>query len=313
MAVIPPKGRTVDRRPSLRGKVMQDVVMGVERNRAWPPKRAKNLPEVTKDQNDWFRQAQWATKYWAPNPYMEAMRAVKGTPLLPRDIMTMIMAGRLGALVMRDGKVKWPMAALQDISQSLDVVTQEPGYTVQRGTDGLWRGFNLADGSIGGWSLIERKRLTVAANAFEFNDISDLYNDLCIEYYCRSAGTEANVLLQMNGDTANNYAWQRQNKFGEAYGNAVAYIEIGAIPNSAAPASVAGGGRCTIPNANQGDFFKACYGDGFWMGNAFSNAQTMSQANQGWWKSLSRVEDLKIKLATHNFAVGSTVTLWGRP
>jgi hypothetical protein len=292
---------------------MQDVSHGVERNRAWPQKRKKNLPAITKEQNDQFRQYQWATKYWAPQLYINCMNAVKGTPLLPRDLMTAIMANRLCAITLVDGRTMYPMPAVQDVSASLDVIVATPGYGLIRGQD-KWEGINMAGpGFGGGWRLIERQRMAVAANAFDFTSISDIYNDLCVEYFCRSAGTEANVQMQLNGDTANNYAWQRQNKFGEAYGNGVAYVEIGAIPNSSAPAGVAAGGRCTIPNANQTDFYKAIYGDGFWMGNAFSNAQTMGQVNQGWWKNTAKVASMKVKLPTNNFVVGSTVTLWGRP
>lgn len=157
MAAFPPKDKTVDRRPSLSGVLMQDVAHGVERSRAWPRKRGKKLDPVTKDQNDLFRQYQWATKYWDPKLYIQAMNAVKGTPLLPRDIMTMIMSGRLCSIRMVDGKVWYPMAALQDVSQSLDVITQTPGRSIRRG-DELWEEYNPAIGSAQ-WTLVHYEEI----------------------------------------------------------------------------------------------------------------------------------------------------------
>src|SRR3546814_3988250 len=51
-----------------------------------------------------FRQAQWATKYWPSPMVVDIAEAVKGTPLLPRDIMTMIMSGRAFMLTLADGR-----------------------------------------------------------------------------------------------------------------------------------------------------------------------------------------------------------------
>lgn len=133
MAALPPPGKTLNRRPALRGVVMQDVSQGAERTRAWPKKRKHKLPARTKDQNEWFRQAQWATKFWDPNLYIQAGQAVKGTPLLPRDIMTMIMANRFVALTGPDGRTYWPMTSIQDVSASLDVFSPSLGWTLRRG------------------------------------------------------------------------------------------------------------------------------------------------------------------------------------
>lgn len=167
MAAFPPKDKTVDRRPSLSGVLMQDVAHGVERSRAWPRKRGKKLDPVTKDQNDLFRQYQWATKYWDPKLYIQAMLAVKGTPLLPRDIMTMIMSGRLCAVMGVNGRNLYPMAALRDVSESLDVITQTPGQSIIRG-DEVWEPYTPGGGGGVGWFKVHDAPI---ANPTAFVDV----------------------------------------------------------------------------------------------------------------------------------------------
>lgn len=200
MAVLPPKGRTVDRRPSLRGTVMQDVSHGVERNRAWPQKRKKNLPEVTKDQNDLFRQYQWATKYWDPKLYKVAMEAVRGTPLLPRDIMTMIMANRLACITKTDGTRIYPMTAVRDVSESLDVITQTPGQSIRRGQE-VWEPYTPSPGGGGGsFSLIQAINITTPVPNLVFTAL-DPYSELLLLMagVTASGSTQRRVVLSSNG------------------------------------------------------------------------------------------------------------------
>lgn len=140
MAVLPPKNKTDPRRPSLRGKVMFDVTQGTERARRWPRARGKAKTNAERERQDWFRQMQWATKYMDPRLMMDAMNAVKGTPLLPRDVLTMLLAGRMLAFNMPDGRKIFPVQAKQDVSNSLDAISQTVGYTLRRTADG-WEGF----------------------------------------------------------------------------------------------------------------------------------------------------------------------------
>lgn len=143
------------RKPSFRGRVMFDVVNGQIRVRKWPKKRGKKLAAHTLEQNDWFRQAQWATKYWDPRLMQDIADAVSGTPLLPRDIATMIMAGRFASITIPGHGTIYPMAAINDVTQSLDVVAQQRGNMLVRGPD-LW--MPLAAGP-DGWLLTSRGEL----------------------------------------------------------------------------------------------------------------------------------------------------------
>ena len=133
MAVFPPKDKLVTRRPSLKGLLMQDVSNGAERSRAWPRKRGKNLPPAQKERMEWFRQAQWATKYIEPEVMVTFANATKGTPLLPRDLATMMFAGRFTTLILEDGRKVFSVQQLQDVSFSLDAISQTEGYQLIRG------------------------------------------------------------------------------------------------------------------------------------------------------------------------------------
>lgn len=135
MAIIQNDGKRERRRPSLKGGVMLDVVNGQERARSWPKKRGKPKSQKTADQNEWFRQAQWATKFMPAEMYWQIADAVKGTPLLPRDILTMMMAGRLLAFTMPNGRTMWSVQVANDVSQALDVIADLPGSMLVRGAD----------------------------------------------------------------------------------------------------------------------------------------------------------------------------------
>lgn len=139
MAILHNDGKRRTRRPSLKGVVSMQVRNGQEIMTAWPATRKKKINPKTAEQMEWFRQAQAATKYLAPDMLFNAIEATKGTPLLPRDVLTMMFAGRLVAITMPDGKTKYSRAAMNDVSTSLDTISQTPGDTLVRGPNG-WEG-----------------------------------------------------------------------------------------------------------------------------------------------------------------------------
>lgn len=121
------------RRPSFRGRAYFVIDKQNETARRWPKARGRKLKAKTKNQMEWFLQAQWATKYWAPALQVQVAQALQGTPLLPRDLMTMIMANRFCYITLEDGRRLYPMTAVQDVSESLDVIAQVPGQMLFRG------------------------------------------------------------------------------------------------------------------------------------------------------------------------------------
>lgn len=124
-----------DRRPALKGRLQFDIVNGQERVRKWPKKRGKPRSDAEAERREWFRQAMWATKFWPAQIQNQCREAVAGTPLLPRDIMVMIMAGRLNAPSFTDGTRLFPMAARKSVSESLDILSQAPGSMLGRGPE----------------------------------------------------------------------------------------------------------------------------------------------------------------------------------
>lgn len=132
--------RGTPRRPSLKGRVMFDTLRGQERVRSWPRKRGTPKSPVVRENNELFRQYQWATKFWPAGFVIPIMDAVKGTPYLPRDLMTMIMAGRLWQISCTDGTVIYSIEQIRDVSEVLDVINRTPGLSIIRGEQ-YWEPF----------------------------------------------------------------------------------------------------------------------------------------------------------------------------
>lgn len=112
---------------------MVDVSNGKIRVRKWPRKRGPPKTEAGREHVEWFRQANWATKFWDPMLVSQIIEATAGSPLMPRDLMLQFMAGRAYYLVGESGVKIYPMAAKRDVSESLDVIAQQEGMLMYRG------------------------------------------------------------------------------------------------------------------------------------------------------------------------------------
>lgn len=117
---------------------MIDTVRGVLRVRAWPKKTGTPKSALQRWWNDWFRQANFLAKYTDGMSAARAIELTKGTGLYPRDIILRAMRGRLLFLTDETGKTWYPMAAIQDISDTLDILAQDIGSVLARATD-RWR------------------------------------------------------------------------------------------------------------------------------------------------------------------------------
>ena len=166
MAIIRGDGKgAAKRRPALRGLVMQDVSRGAERTRAWPRSRGKPKAPGEAERQKKFAMANLATKYVAPQIAVDFTNAVKGTPLLPRDLLISMFYQRLAAIVMPDGKVLWPMPARNDVSQALDALANQPGQMLRRGP-AIWEPVEEIASTAKGCVLTRATAFTVApANA----------------------------------------------------------------------------------------------------------------------------------------------------
>lgn len=124
---------------------MLDVTHGAPRVRAWPRDRGRGGTPEQKAQRDWFRQASWAIKYMAPEMVKDVMEARQGKPLLPRDMLMMMLSGRLATFTTPSGKRLIPQVAQNDVSESLDFITVNPGYMLVRGPE-TWIGVPAPNG-----------------------------------------------------------------------------------------------------------------------------------------------------------------------
>src|SRR3546814_15330390 len=69
----------------------------------------------------------------APDMQAAFIRATHRTSLYPRDLFSIMLSGGLAWIVGADGKRYYPMATKQAVSESLDVISQVPSYTLIRG------------------------------------------------------------------------------------------------------------------------------------------------------------------------------------
>ncbi len=134
------------RGPSYSGKFMIDTVRGVLRVRKWPRKRGTPKSALQLWWIDWFRQANLLAKYVDAASARRAIEITANSGMYPRDVLLAAMRGRLYIWQDQAGKVWHPMAAIQDISDSLDVLAQDVGSLLVRYGD-RWRA--LSGGSPG--------------------------------------------------------------------------------------------------------------------------------------------------------------------
>lgn len=127
---------------------MIDSVRGVLRVRKWPRKYGKARSALQQYWIDWFRQANLLAKYADGMTQARAIALTKGTGLYPRDIMLKAMRGRLYVWADTTGWKWYPMAAIQDVSDSLDALAQTIGSVLVRATD-RWRAAGPASPTIG--------------------------------------------------------------------------------------------------------------------------------------------------------------------
>jgi hypothetical protein len=132
MAKLPPQNPPI-RRPALRGRFVVRTWRGKTIVQAWPKPRGENLSPKQKEAVAWFREAAFAAKLSAAPIQNLSREMAKGTQFLPRDLLYKNFAGRLFHLIDTNGRKIYSMAAMQDVSEILDILGQEPGMILVRG------------------------------------------------------------------------------------------------------------------------------------------------------------------------------------
>jgi len=121
--------------PSHRGAMMVDVTRNVLRVRAWPKKRGRPKSALQLYWVDWFRQANALAKLADNYTLARAIELTKNTGWYPRDIILKAMAGRLYTWTDSTGWTYYSMAAITDISKTLDILAQTVGSLLVRHSD----------------------------------------------------------------------------------------------------------------------------------------------------------------------------------
>lgn len=145
-----------------------------------------------------------------------------------------------------------------------------------------------------------------------FTNIPSGFRDLDLRIRARSAsGTDAIPQIQFNGDTGNNYAYCRANRFGSDLQTAIAYIQANTIPNSGTfdlPVR-----SCTIVTIS--DYAntvekKATHSVGGGI-LAVAGGTIITEQVAGMWKSLDVIHRIRVFLSSGSFADGSSLSLYG--
>lgn len=132
---------------ALRGKLQITVKRGQLIAAGWPRKRGKPKSAKTREQNEWFRQANLLAKYADGDAQWMAIEITKNGPLYPRDIMMSAMKGRLFEVLIIDGQEFTAVAVRDDVSHDLDLLAGTAlGTLMFRGPE-LWQ--SLVPGTLG--------------------------------------------------------------------------------------------------------------------------------------------------------------------
>lgn len=130
------KTREGIRLPSLRGVAVVDETRGALRVRKWPRPPGRHRHPTLEYWSRWLKAATYVYRYQPAKFQAQLQEATKGTVWLPRDIFISALRGRAWALQTEEGTY-YPMAAVEDVSDLLNIIAQFPGMMLYRGTD-LW-------------------------------------------------------------------------------------------------------------------------------------------------------------------------------
>lgn len=180
--------------------------------------------------------------------------------------------------------------------------------------DGAWA---APPGGGGSGALIKLSQtiLGVDTATVTFSAIVGTYTDLVISVMGRSSATAQNdsVLVQYNGDTANNYDQQELRGVTSAAtaGNNVAggSAFLGFIPAATATAGFAGTIQSVISSYSGTTFFKEAITTN---GTIDTTIVTRVEAIWHQWRSTTAITSILIFLPSANFKAGSSFTLYGK-
>lgn len=149
--------------------------------------------------------------------------------------------------------------------------------------------------------------LASAANSITFSSITSAYTDLRLVLVA-TAATADFARLQINADTATNYSIT--NLYGEG-ASAVSNRQSTQAFNSITPNDQI---STTIPTMITADFFSYAGSTNktiLYTNSSDRNGSGSVSRSVGLYRSTSAISSIKVYLATNNFAIGTTATLYG--
>lgn len=157
---------------------------------------------------------------------------------------------------------------------------------------------------------------TPNGGTFDFTSIPASYKVLKVVYLARgdTAATSTNLWVRFNGDSGNNYDYERSLATATTVscdqGQAVAQVICGDVVAANGPANSADSGEITIPNYAGTTFQKSLVAiSGAKNGTGAGN--TFTRFASGWWRSTVAINEVTVLPAAGNFVVGSVAYLYG--
>lgn len=151
------------------------------------------------------------------------------------------------------------------------------------------------------------------AASITLSAISGSYHSLMLVVMGRgdTSAVDTDLLLQLNSDTASDYAWStalvgNNALVGGSFSDSDTAAHLGYLPAATATANVAGQITIMVPEYAATTFYKTFNGQGStWNGHA------QTSLGAGIWKSTAAVTAIALTLAAGNFAIGTTARLYG--
>ncbi len=171
----------------------------------------------------------------------------------------------------------------------------------------------LIAGGGGGFVKIDEVITSGSQATIAFAAIPNTFRSLrlVVNSRCNVVANNGELYMQFNGDTANNYDWIVENRFGTASGNAVANMRCGDPNGTLAAANYANTVIIDIPDYINPIFYKSIASHSDILINQ-TLAGMFQLESGGWWRSTAVVTDILLSLnAGGTFIDGSVASLYG--